>query len=478
MINASGEHLPKRILRYFATLLVVVLLAYATFLISQSWREAKSDQASRLATIADLNEIAIDTYFIQLEIGMRNLGADLADSHNKRTRNKHDLDHAYTLVKRFQGLHTELGNVVLIRGDGQILLTGNTPNSRDLPTLAKDSAFIQFRGELQQGPAFAIGQPVMGHIDNSWVVSARYAVNDQAGKLAYILSANLPADMLQRYWLDSTTPRITALGLIRDDGYLVSRYPEPDAARLDKMYGKPAVGTMIEYLRANNYPQQGQVELRDSDGKATGLLVIRRLQHYPVTLFVEMPMSEIKAAWWRKMHAPYVLMALLLAGIFAFYTMSLRRRRTWTMAQRREELRRNYEKALHERSPNEIFMFDADTLQCTYANDFALEKLGYTLEQLQQKTLLSLHPELGIESFGSMIEPLRRGEQESIKYQTIQARRNGSTYPVEVSLQLMRSDEGGEGFIAIIADITALRQAEENIRAFNAPFERRAAKGK
>ncbi len=60
------------------------------------------------------------------------------------------------------------------------------------------------------------------------------------------------------------------LGLIRDDGYLVSRYPEPDAASLDEMYGKPAEGAMIEYLRANNYPQQGQVEMRGSDGKVTG----------------------------------------------------------------------------------------------------------------------------------------------------------------------------------------------------------------
>jgi PAS domain S-box-containing protein len=473
MINASGEHHPKRILKYSATLIVVALLVYATFLISQSWREAKSDQASQLATIADLSEIAIDTYFTQLEIGMQNLGADLADTHKKP-----DLDRAFKLVNRFQKLHTELGNIILIRGDGQILLTGTTHNSRDMPTLAKDSVFMNFRGELLRGPAFAIGQPVMGTIDKSWVIAARYAVTDQAGKLVYIISANLPANLLQRYWADSTSPKITALGLIRDDGYLVSRYPEPDAASLDDMYGKPAEGAMIEYLRANNYPQHGQVEMRGSDGKATDLRALRRLQHYPVTLFVEMPMSEIKAAWWDDMHAPYVMMTLLLACIFAFYSISLHLRRTWSMAQRREELRRNYEHALHERSPNEIFMFDADTLQFTYANDYALEKLGYSLEQLQKKNLLSLHPELGIESFARMIEPLRRGEQESIKYQTVQAREDGSTYPVEVNLQLLTSDDDGEGFLAIINDITALRQAKENIRKFNAPVERRVSNRK
>ncbi len=470
MVNASSDPRPKRFLKFSATLLVVGLLAYATYLISQSWREAKSDQAIQLATIAELSKNAIDMYFTQLEIGMRNLGADLDDTYRKP-----DLDRVYKLVSRFQALHTELGNVMLIRGDGQILLTGTTPNSRDLPTLAKDAAFMKFRGELLQGSPFAIGLPVMGHIDNSWVVSARYAVTGRTGKLLYILSANLPANLLQRYWVDSTIPGITALGLVRDDGYLVSRYPEPDAASLDKMYGKPAVGAMVEYLRANNYPERGQVEMRDSDGKAGDMLVMRRLQHYPVTLFVTMPMSGIKAAWWDDMHAPYVLMTLVLAGIFAIYTVSLRRRRTWGMAQRRELLRKNYEQALLERSPNEIFMFDADSLKFTYANDHALENLGYTLEQLQQQTLLALHPEMNLESFGPMIEPLRRGEQEAIKYQTVQARRDGSTYPVEVSLQLITPDDGGEGFLAIVTDITALRQAEENIRKFNAPVERRAA---
>jgi len=469
MANTSSENRPGRILKYSATLLVLVLLAYATFLIWRSWRETKSEQANQLATIAALSENSVDVYLAQLQLGMQNLGAELAGM-----RNKADLEHAFTLVSRFQALHTELDNVMLIRGDGQILLTGTTRNRPDLPTLAGAPAFKKFRDELQQGPHFSIGQPVMGNIDRSWVIAARYAVTDQAGKPVYFISANLPLDMLRRYWMDSITPGITALGLVRDDGYLVGRYPVPDADSLDTVYGKPTEGAMAAYLRANNHPQHGLVEIRNRDGMMTGLLAMRRLQHYPLTLFVEMPVSEIKAAWWRNVHAPYFLMALLLACTFAFYSLRLRRR-AWTVQKRREELRRNYEKALLERSPNEIFMFDTNSLQFTYANDYALENLGYTLEQLQQKNILSLHPEWGIESFSAMLDRLRSGEKESITYAAIQARANGSTYPVEVTLQLVTSD-GGERFMAIINDITARIQAEENIEKFNAPVERRVAR--
>jgi PAS domain S-box-containing protein len=472
MPNTSSEQHRGQIYKYSATLLVAVLLAYAAFLFSQSWRVAKSEQVSQLETIAALSANSIDIYFTQLRIGMQNLGAELDVTHKKP-----DLDRAFALFSRFKGLHTELRNIMLIRSDGQILLTGVTPNRPDLPSLAGDPVFKKIRDELQQGSPFAIGKPLVGHIDQSWIVSARYAVADPAGKLVYIISANLPVDMMQRFWMDSITPGISALGLVRDDGYLVSRYPEPDANSLDKMYGKPAEGAMVEYLRANDHPQQGQVEIRNSKGKTTGLLVMRRLQHYPLTLFVEMPVTEVKTAWWHDMHAPYFLMALVLACTFAFYSLRFQRR-AWSVKKRREELRRKYEQTLRERSPNEIFMFDTDTLQITYANDYALENLGYPLEQLQKKDIFSLHPDSGIESFGAMIEPLRRGEQESITYQTVQARADGSTYPVEVNLTLITADGDGERFMAIVHDITARKQAEENIEKFNAPVERRGGRNK
>ncbi|HEU0187422.1 MAG TPA: PAS domain S-box protein [Gallionellaceae bacterium] len=472
MKNTASEQRPKRMVKYSAALLALVLLAYAAFLGTQAWRETQSAQAGQLATIAALSANSIDIYLAQLQIGMQNLGADVA-----ATRNKPDLDRAYAQVQRFQALHTELGNVMLLRGDGQILLTGTTPHRADLPTLAGEPAFRQTLSELQAAPHFAIGQPVAGHIDRNWVVSARYGVTDQAGKLAYIISANLPANMLQRFRMDSTTPAISALGLLRDDGYLVARHPEPDAASLDALYGKPVEGALAEQLRAVGLPQQGPIEMRGRDGRTTGLLALRRLQHYPLTLFVEMPMSEVRAAWWHNMHAAYFLMALLLACTFALYSLK-RRRRVWTAEQRREALRRNYEEALLAGSPNEILMFDTNTYQISYANDAALKNLGYTLAQLQQKNMLALQAEPGIEAFQEKIGPLLSGEHEVVNYEAVQVRANGSTYPVEVNLELITAEDGRERYLAIINDLTALKQAEANIRKFNAPIDRRAAREK
>lgn len=468
MPTTSSEHNPGRFLKHSATLLVVVLLAYAAYLVAQSWRVAKSEQASQLATIAALSENSIDIYFTQLQIGMSDLAEELADTHKKA-----NLDRSYSMVSRFQGLHTELNNVMLIRADGQILLVGTSPDRSHLPTLAGNPEFKKIRDELLQGAPFVIGQPVMGHIDKSWVLSARYAVTDDAGKLIYIVSANLPVDMLQRHWVDSITPGITALGLVRDDGYMVSRYPELDADGLDKLYGKPVEGAMAEYLRTDHPMGHGLVELRNSDGETTALLAMSRLRHFPLTLFVEMPVTEVKAAWWHEMHAPYFLMALLLTCAFAFYGLR-QHRRAWSVEERREELRHSYEHALRERSPTEIFMVDAVTLQVIYANDYAQEHLGLALEQLQKMTLLALQPGKGFEDFAALLDLLRQRKHEPVAYQTLQMREDGSTYPVEVNLQLIMSESGGERLLLIVHDVSAIRQVEENIRKINVPIDRRA----
>jgi PAS domain S-box-containing protein len=467
MAFAGSEHHPHRVLNYSVTLLALLLLAYAAFFSWQSRRDAESEQSGRLAMIAELSGIAIDTYFTQLEIGMRNLGMDLAG-----TGKKFDPDLAYTLVNRFQNLHTELGNIILIRADGQVLLTGKIHNRKDLPTLAKDTQFLKFRDELRQSSPFVIGQPVFGNIDKSWVVAARFAITNQDGKLIYILSANLPNDMMKRFRGDTAIPGIAAMGLVRDDGYLVNRYPDPNDASMDTVYGEPVTGAMFEYLRNNHFPPHGQAE--ETGGTAQIVYAMRRLEHYPLTLFVEMPSSEIKAATLRKVRTTYSLLTLMMAGLLVFYGLSIRRRRIWSMEKRRQMHRLEYERALFERSPNEIYMFDEHTLQFVYANDYALDNLGYTLEEMQNRNIFSLHPELSVENFGEMIEPLRRREQESIKYRTTQMRANGSTYPVEVNLQLITADEGDD-FLAIINDITALKEAEDNINIFNSPEERRGS---
>lgn len=117
---------------------------------------------------------------------------------------------------------------------------------------------------------------------------------------------------------------------------------------------------------------------------------------------------------------------------------------------------------IFERSLNEIFVFNADTLCFENVNRGARENLGYSMAELRDMTPLDLMVEQNVESFARLVEPLRDATVEKIQFETVHRRKNGSAYPVEVHLQLMF--DGAPAFVAIVLDISDRRQAEEQIR--------------
>lgn len=111
-------------------------------------------------------------------------------------------------------------------------------------------------------------------------------------------------------------------------------------------------------------------------------------------------------------------------------------------------------------SLNEIYVFDADSLRFVQANAGARRNLGYSMEELLAFTPLDLKPALTQKSFDALLAPLRAGEEDEITYEGVHQRKDGSRYPVDVHLQLSRS-ETPPVFVAIVQDITERHVAEE-----------------
>ena len=109
---------------------------------------------------------------------------------------------------------------------------------------------------------------------------------------------------------------------------------------------------------------------------------------------------------------------------------------------------------------NEIYIFDVQTFKYVEVNRGACENLKYTKEELLQLTPIDIAPEFGPEGFESLLKPLRRGLASRIVFETQQTRKDGSSYPVEVRLQLTAID-GTSLFLAIVQDITERREADK-----------------
>jgi len=114
---------------------------------------------------------------------------------------------------------------------------------------------------------------------------------------------------------------------------------------------------------------------------------------------------------------------------------------------------------IFEDSLNEIYTFDVDTLRFQQVNAVVQKNLGYTQDELHQLTPLDLKPEFTREQYEQMIEPLRLGTQKKVVFETVQKRKDGTLYDVEVHLQII-NDHNDPVFVAIILDITARKQTE------------------
>ncbi len=120
-----------------------------------------------------------------------------------------------------------------------------------------------------------------------------------------------------------------------------------------------------------------------------------------------------------------------------------------------ESLRDVFENMLEE-----IRVVDAKTRKFVHVNKSARRNLGYSSAELQLMTPLDISPGINRESLEVIIEPLLSGERQLVKIETVQLRKNGSLYPAEIQLQMLRAQDSML-FVATVQDISERRSAQE-----------------
>jgi len=111
-----------------------------------------------------------------------------------------------------------------------------------------------------------------------------------------------------------------------------------------------------------------------------------------------------------------------------------------------------------EKSVNETYVINRDTLRIVDANEAARNNLGYELDALRELSVFDIMPDL---SFGDLEEqagPLRTGTASAQRFFAVNRRRDGTTYPVEIGLQAI--DGEPPLLVATALDIGAQRAAE------------------
>lgn len=116
-----------------------------------------------------------------------------------------------------------------------------------------------------------------------------------------------------------------------------------------------------------------------------------------------------------------------------------------------------------EESTNELYIFDAHSLLFLKVNKGAADNSGYSRSELHSMSPLDLKPEYTRATFEELVAPLKSGQNQELLFDTIHQRKNGTTYPVQIHLQLF-ANARPPMFVALVTDISERKNAERRIR--------------
>ncbi|WP_241654081.1 PAS domain S-box protein [Geovibrio thiophilus] len=174
----------------------------------------------------------------------------------------------------------------------------------------------------------------------------------------------------------------------------------------------------------------------------------------------------------------YLRLAVIMAVIFICLTILMMKNSFMRIISdlekkyKESKSRENYLGDIIANSLNEIFIYDIDTLRFVEVNRGACKNLGYSHEEILQMTTLDIKPQMTFQSFRKQILPVIEGEKETVMFETVHRRKDGTLYPVEIHIQ-KTFVEGREVIMAVVLDITQRKDAENRLKALNEALEKK-----
>ena len=344
-----------------ALLLIVFGIAFAW----QSWEREKEHEQIYLLTIVDLSSKAMTAYFDQQKQIMKDLDQHLPrDAGPLPSRGTHDV------LMRYAQANPQLERITLSAPDGRLLLASNISSGTTLPPRNNLPAFLATVAKLEEGHDFLPERPSKSHFGEGWYIPLRYGLRDNTGKLRFVLTASLSIGSPHDFWQGISMPQGAAIGLIGDDGYMLSRYPELKNVDLTELYGKPRDGKLINYLRENHFPIRGTTSGFNSLTKADYLFAFQRLEHFPLTVFMSTPVTNLQHKWLSQAQVALWLSLLLILGGYAIFIWSSRRQLAWEKEREARESTIEY-LAHHDpltELPNRVLAKDRVNQACAFAD--------------------------------------------------------------------------------------------------------------
>lgn len=367
--------------------IVSVLFMFGLYAFDE-WGRVKVREEEHMQSNVVLLARTLDTFFQSKRAGMFSLAETIALSPGGID----DLSQVQRLLLEYRKHRPEVSQTYVSDMNGQLLASTHTKSLRNLPSMEGQPSFQDFARDAHGLYDIYLGRPQRDALNDDWVFTLRYVLRDPRGQARAVLTDVYPVDFLEPLWKEAPLVQQITVGVLRDDGYLMSRYPVPSSVTKDEVYGTRRVGALIRSLTEQQFPMQGRVEGLNALLNGQNFInLFHRLDKLPVTVFVGQPEHRFWLLWVRSIETPLALTLLLLAFI-KFVSLRLARRESENEEQRQlvERVLRDSEteqRALIDNLMTGLVIHDA-TGAIVRCNAEATNLLGLNFEQMTGKKLI------------------------------------------------------------------------------------------
>ncbi len=227
---------------------------------------------------------------------------------------------ASTLLQEFKAKHPDLGGVTLIDPSGQMLAsTALKPGAR-LPNVMENPEWqVDFRQNLQS-TGLSLNKPQRGYLLDAWLMPLRYTARDAQGRVQFLIQTSILLERQQSLWANLGLQPGVQIGLLREDGVMLSMWPLPSAKFDPKNLGnKPLFDAIATNLTNGFFTTPNQRWSNQREG------VYQRLRAYPAYAFLSVPNKFLLGLWWKTVQVPIYMFLLLFALAVSIYGVLARR---------------------------------------------------------------------------------------------------------------------------------------------------------
>lgn len=314
MVNQTRVLTIPRANRIAAFIFVLACLFLGLF-VYQSWQSERAAHVREMRSVMEMGEKSINVLFSQFEADLRHLALDWLDRPEP-----FDHQRAYQDLRRFVELRKLLINASVLGLDGQVWFSHLLAPGTNLPSARNEASFQEYQSVMLSSPDFRIGRVVYTPTTHLWVIPLRLLVRDKQGQPRFILVAQLPVTFLSTFWKEAPIAAHSSIALLRDDAYLLNRFPAPAQTDFQELYGKPRNGALVRYLKEHNFPKKGSTEGFSSLLGTEVVNVFQRLHDYPLTLTVVTERRHIIQAWWQRVNVAIILaISLMMTALLSYW---------------------------------------------------------------------------------------------------------------------------------------------------------------